>query len=145
VSRSIRRFYPAPVKITRDPGRFPSPVHQQLLKPAAEKAIVFGGADPGFAIIWLQSKPANRDGRETDAMKRLMVTAAVLALIALPAHAQMGGGGKRGKTDDKKTDDSASKKVDEKAYKAALERIPDPKEKYDPWGVARPADANKKP
>ncbi len=40
--------------------------------------------------------------------------------------------------DDKKTDTPA-KKVDDKAYKAALERIPEPKEKYDPWGVARPA------
>ena len=30
-----------------------------------------------------------------------------------------------------------SRKVDEKAYKAALERIPEPKEKYDPWGVAQ--------
>jgi hypothetical protein len=77
-------------------------------------------------------------------MKRLMVAVAALALIAAPAHAQMQG--KRGKTEDsKKPDDSASKRVDEKAYKAALERIPDPKEKYDPWGVARPADPNKKP
>jgi hypothetical protein len=39
-------------------------------------------------------------------------------------------------------------KVDEKAYKAALEKIPAPKQKYDPWGVARPSDdakASKKP
>jgi hypothetical protein len=35
--------------------------------------------------------------------------------------------------------------VDEAAYKAALERIPEPKEKYDPWGVARPAEPAKKP
>jgi hypothetical protein len=77
-------------------------------------------------------------------MKKLMIAAAVLALVAAPAHAQMGG--KRGRTaDDKKTDQSASKKVDEKAYKAALERIPEPKEKYDPWGVARPADPKPKP
>jgi hypothetical protein len=34
--------------------------------------------------------------------------------------------------------------VDEKAYKAALERIPEPKEKYDPWSGARPADPAKK-
>jgi hypothetical protein len=34
----------------------------------------------------------------------------------------------------------AKSKVDEKAYKAALDKIPTPKEKYDPWGVARPAD-----
>ena len=31
-------------------------------------------------------------------------------------------------------------KVDEKAYKAALEKIPTPKQKYDPWGAARPSD-----
>ena len=34
-------------------------------------------------------------------------------------------------------------KVDEKAYKAALERIPASKEKYDPWGAARPSDSTK--
>ena len=34
--------------------------------------------------------------------------------------------------------------VDEKAYKAALDRIPEPKEKYDPWGVARPASPDSK-
>jgi hypothetical protein len=83
----------------------------------------------------------NRDGRETEAMKILAIAIAMLALIAMPAHAQMGGGGggKRHQSDDKK-DAAPEKKVDEKAYKAALERIPEPKEKYDPWGVARPAD-----
>jgi hypothetical protein len=34
-------------------------------------------------------------------------------------------------------------KVDEKAYKAALGRIPTPTEKYDPWGGARPSDPAK--
>jgi hypothetical protein len=84
----------------------------------------------------------NRDGRETAAMKTLTMAVAMLALIAMPAHAQMGG--KRHQGDDKK-DAAPAKKVDEKAYKAALERIPEPKEKYDPWGVARPADPAKKP
>jgi hypothetical protein len=28
-------------------------------------------------------------------------------------------------------------KVDDKAYKAALDRIPTPKQPYDPWGQAR--------
>jgi hypothetical protein len=69
------------------------------------------------------------------------VAVAMLALIAMPAQAQMGGG-KRHQSDDKKTDQPANK-VDEKAYKAALQRIPEPKEKYDPWGVARPADPAK--
>ena len=80
-------------------------------------------------------------------MKTFTVAATViLALAAMPAHAQMGGkrhGGEE-KTD-RKTDQKKSK-VDEAAYKAALERIPDSKEKYDPWGVARPAEpATKKP
>lgn len=75
-------------------------------------------------------------------MKTLTMAVAMLALIAMPAHAQMGG--KRHQGDDKK-DAAPAKKVDEKAYKAALERIPEPKEKYDPWGVARPADPAKKP
>jgi hypothetical protein len=78
-------------------------------------------------------------------MKALMIATAMLTLIAMPARAQMGGGGgKRHQSDDKKSD-TPKPKVDEKAYKAALERIPEPKEKYDPWGVARPADPAKKP
>ena len=76
-------------------------------------------------------------------MKALMiVAAATLALIAMPAHAQMGG--KRHQGDEKKADQKKPE-VDDKAYKAALERIPEPKEKYDPWGVARPAEPAKKP
>ena len=75
-------------------------------------------------------------------MKTLTMAAAVLVLIAVPAHAQMGG--KRHKSDDSKTEDKKPQ-VDDKAYKAALQRIPEPKEKYDPWSVARPADTAKKP
>jgi len=74
-------------------------------------------------------------------MKRFTIAAVILALIAAPALAQgrRGGGG----GDDKKAD--TKPKVDEKAYKAALDRIPEPKEKYDPWGVTKPADPAKKP
>jgi hypothetical protein len=52
-------------------------------------------------------------------------------------------GGKRHQGDEKKAD-TKRPAVDEKAYKAALERIPEPKEKYDPWGVARPGEPAKK-
>ena len=77
-------------------------------------------------------------------MKRLGISAAVIfALVAVPAQAQMGGG-RRHQGDDK-AGDQKKPQVDEKAYKAALERIPEPKEKYDPWGVARPPGADKKP
>lgn len=73
-------------------------------------------------------------------MKIFTVAAALLALIAVPAYAQVNG--KRHQGDAKKTE-AKKPEVDEKAYKAALERIPDPKEKYDPWGVARPAEPAK--
>jgi hypothetical protein len=76
-------------------------------------------------------------------MKRFTLAVVMLTLVAVPAHAQMGGG-KRHQGDDQKTDQKKPQ-VDEKAYKAALERIPEPKEKYDPWGVARPAEPAKKP
>ena len=82
-------------------------------------------------------------------MRTLAMAAAVLALVAMPAHAQMGGGGgKRGqKTEDtaKSAEDAKKKKADDKAYQEALKRIPDSKEKYDPWAVTKSPDADKKP
>ena len=74
--------------------------------------------------------------------KTLTVAAVTLALIAMPAHAQMNA--KRHQGDEKKTE-RPEKKIDEKAYKAALERIPDSKEKYDPWGSMRPCRACQEP
>jgi hypothetical protein len=71
-------------------------------------------------------------------MKTLTVGAVALALVATPAHAQM----KRPHGDDKKAEEKKPK-VDEKAYNEALKRIPEPKEKYDPWSGARPPTADK--
>ncbi len=68
------------------------------------------------------------------------MAAAVLALAAGSAEAQ----GRRQPNDGAKPADHAPK-VDEKAYKAALERIPEPKDKYDPWGGARTSEPAKKP
>jgi hypothetical protein len=73
-------------------------------------------------------------------MRTFTIAAVVLAVLAAPVHAQ----GRRPLAEDKKADQKKPH-VDEKAYKAALERIPEPKEKYDPWGVARPAEPAKKP
>jgi hypothetical protein len=95
-----------------------------------------------FAAIRLQGRLAGGDDGETEAMRTFAVAVALLALITAPAHAQMGG--KRPRGDDKKAEQKKPK-IDEKAYKAALERIPEPKEKYDPWGIARPAEPAKKP
>jgi hypothetical protein len=75
-------------------------------------------------------------------MKAHTIAAVTLALLAAPAHAQLSN--KRHAGDAQKKADSDRPKVDEKAYKAALERIPEPKEKYDPWAVTKPADAGKK-
>jgi hypothetical protein len=74
-------------------------------------------------------------------MRIIAAAILVLALMMVPAFAQMGGGKRNHGGDDKNT--ASKPKVDEKAYKAALDRIPEPKEKYDPWGVARPKPATK--
>ena len=77
-------------------------------------------------------------------MNKFVVAGAVmLAMMAVPAHAQMGGG--RRHQDDSQRTEQKKPVVDEKAYKAALEKIPEPKEKYDPWGAVRPSDPAKKP
>ena len=52
-----------------------------------------------------------------------------LLLLAPAAHAQVGKKGKHAATTNEQ-----KPRVDEKAYKAALDRIPDPKKPYDPWG-----------
>ncbi len=70
-------------------------------------------------------------------MRMLTVAAAVLALLPVPAEAQMG---RHHRGDDSAKTDPKKAKLDEKAYKDALKRIPEPKEKYDPWGGARPSD-----
>ena len=79
-------------------------------------------------------------------MKTLTVAAALLALLVLPAQAQMGGGmggGKRHGGGENTKTEQKKPQVDEKAYNEALKRIPEPKEKYDPWSGARPATDQK--
>jgi hypothetical protein len=76
-------------------------------------------------------------------MRTLAIAVAVLALLAVPAQAQMGGG-KRGHKSDDTNAANKKPKVDDKAYREALKRIPEPKEKYDPWAVTKTPDANKK-
>lgn len=75
-------------------------------------------------------------------MKSLTVAATLLALLVSPAGAQQMGG-KRSR-DDKVKFEEKKPEIDEKAYNDALKRIPESKEKYDPWGVARPGTADKK-
>jgi hypothetical protein len=72
-------------------------------------------------------------------MKTLTVAAMLLALVIAPAEAQMG---RRGPEEKPKTEKKPV--IDEKAYHDALKRIPEPKDKYDPWGMARPGTADPK-
>jgi hypothetical protein len=74
----------------------------------------------------------------TKAIKAGIVVAAILSSLTLPAHAQaMKKGSHAAPSSEPRP------QVDEKAYKAALDRIPTPKQPYDPWGVARPAEPAK--
>ena len=73
-------------------------------------------------------------------MKFFTIAALILSFLAMPAYAQ----GKRPHGGEEKKARDDRPKVDEKAYKAALERIPEPKEKYDPWAVAKPVEPARK-
>ena len=69
-----------------------------------------------------------------------IVVAAIASLAAtLPAYSQ--GMGKKGGSHAPPPEPRAP--IDEKAYKAALDRIPAPKQGYDPWGQARQSDPAK--
>lgn len=71
-------------------------------------------------------------------MKAFVLAMAVLAAFATSASAQISTG-KEEKSPHANPPEKP--KPDDKAYKAALQRIPDPKEKYDPWGGVAPAAA----
>ncbi|MBN9598470.1 MAG: hypothetical protein J0G28_02195 [Afipia sp.] len=74
---------------------------------------------------------------------RILVIAAALLALAMPATAQMGGGGRhRGMSKDAPAapDKAALQKKREaeaRAAKAAMDKVPEPKEKYDPWKIER--------
>ena len=67
------------------------------------------------------------------------VIAATLLLFAAPAHAQLKKGSHAAPSTEVKP------RVDEKAYKAALDRIPDPKKPYVPWGQVHDSQPAAKP
>jgi hypothetical protein len=74
---------------------------------------------------------------------RTFMIAAIVAGLAVPAHAQMGqhgkGGGKLGqKSDEQTAAEQQQKKNEENAYRDALKKIPDqPVKQKDPWGNMR--------
>ena len=74
-------------------------------------------------------------------MKIILAAVTTVALLAAPCYAQ-GMGGKRGhrapqqNTEQQKIEEQ-KKKAAEKAFRAASDRIPDHKEKFDPWKNVR--------
>jgi hypothetical protein len=78
----------------------------------------------------------------TQTTKVIIVLAAILAAIisslTVPAYSQSF---KKGVNP--APSGEGRPKVDDKAYKAALDRVPTPKQPYDPWGVARPSEPAK--
>ena len=80
--------------------------------------------------------------RRTRALRALVIAVAAVLASASVANAQGLG---RGKGNSGPPPVENRPKIDEKAYKAALDRIPAPDEKYDPWGGARATDPAKAP
>ena len=74
----------------------------------------------------------------TKAIKAAIVVAAIVSSLTLPAYSQQSLKGSHAAPSTE-----TRQPVDEKAYKAALDRIPAPKQPYDPWGVARPNEPAK--
>lgn len=80
----------------------------------------------------------------TKAIRTLFAAAMVISFLTLPAYPQGLGLGKRpGSGGYSGPPVENHPKADDKAYKSALERIPEPNQKYDPWGIARPSDPAK--
>jgi hypothetical protein len=72
-------------------------------------------------------------------LRKLISAAAILALVAGPASAQVALS--PFKRDEKKLtpDELKAQQEREKNYKAAMDKIPDKKVTVDPWGDIRPA------
>ena len=73
-------------------------------------------------------------------MKRFLAAAAVVALTASPVCAQMHGvtdQGQGGRIGPPPAGVKDSDRVDEKAYEAAVKRMPAETKKVDPWAIVR--------
>jgi len=68
---------------------------------------------------------------------RTLLVAILMSVAVVTAHAQDSGGKGRHRGTSEQKADANKPKADEKAYKAALDRIPNGG-KYDPWHSVRP-------
>jgi len=79
--------------------------------------------------------------RRSKATRVALAVAAIALLLTPPAYPQ--GLNKKGASHAPPPEPRPG--VDEKAYQSAIERIPTPKQGYDPWGQMRPSESPKKP
>jgi hypothetical protein len=72
---------------------------------------------------------------------RTFTIAAIIAMLTVPAFAQRAAGpampNPHIKTEADKAAEEKQRKLDEKAYKDSISRIPDRDQKLDPWGKVR--------
>ena len=73
---------------------------------------------------------------------RTFTIAMIVAILTLPAYAQQRGGAANMpnpnvKTEAEKAVEEKQRKLEEKAYKDSISRIPDRDQKLDPWGKVR--------
>jgi hypothetical protein len=78
-------------------------------------------------------------------MRTFVAAAAAIALLTVPAFSQgMSQGGGKQRPGHQFKEEGKKNKVDDKDYKSALERIPEAKQKYDPWQNVREAPSQPK-
>jgi hypothetical protein len=74
-------------------------------------------------------------------LRNLMPAAAILALVAGPASAQVALSPFKSQEKKLTPDELKAKQDQERDYKAAMDKIPEKKATVDPWGDIRPAPA----
>ena len=72
---------------------------------------------------------------------RTLAIATILAALAAPAFAQDMAGSNKHHGAPKRSAEQPKAKVDDKDYKAALDRLP--QQKHDPWGTVRSSGSDK--
>jgi len=78
-------------------------------------------------------------------LRNLIQAAAILALLTVPAAAQVALSPFKGQERKLTPDELKAQQQREKDYKAAMDKIPDKKVARDPWGDIRPAPQNTAP
>jgi len=74
---------------------------------------------------------------------KTLAIATIIAALAAPAFAQDMAGSNKHHGTEKKKNEPPKAEANDKDYKSALDRLPQPK--FDPWGVTRSTGGSDKP